>query len=960
MRKTNSRLPLNKISLTIFLVISAYSLNAQTLFRNKADDYYNEAKKEYNLKHYKKSAQLAKQSISERPYFSDAQILLSKCFMQTNKLDSALFEVKEILERDPKYRDAYVQAANVEIKQRHYEEALCFVEDGLYYYPIDRYLQLKRLTILDAINDVYNSTELAEKLINKYPNDSTVRNAYVDHKITTGNYYMRRKNSILGIANYEKALAVDPNNIDAKQYLLSAYNKGGDYQLLMNKINADLSANPKSYPLLIKKAGLLQDMFLYAEAITVLNKASNLFPSSPAKKLLSNLKLEAAQFYTLKDPYALYESILAESPGNREVFNKFIALNVSREQYNTALIYINKTLKSNPNEEYLLGNKMDILSYQRKFTEAARIAENLWKRNGKGNKYRENVVDLKIASARSFAAEQLADSALIEYQIALSASPKNKDVFYSLINIYEGQKNYAKALNVVDNALAFYPSDENLLKKKSAILFDSGAVEEALAVTNELLRKHPYNSNYEGIYLEQNLSQARILMQKEDYEGARILLQNVVRQEPNNLEAINYLVNLESATKNYDAALEYLNTALGNNNQNKDLLLKKSSVLEEMHNYKAAYAITNDLMMRYPYKTDYKIAYLNQRLLSGRELQKSNDLDSALVDYKKVLEISPSDSMALIYTINTYLQKNNDDSTINYINNGLKYYPNSVYFRTKRTAYLESKFQWEEAALSADTLVKLSPTIDHIEYAALLKSKLLKNQFGLYFSNTSFDDTGASFNVASMDYRHFYNKGSYAAKINYAARNLGTGIQGDFEVYYSHTKKLYSYASLAISNQNIFPHYNFKYSIFPSINKSIEAEIGLRYLHSSALTTKSVALGLSKTYKDFWFNLRGFIVQDQTKNYYQNISLNNRYYMNNAKEFVSVVVGIGNSPDDLSTLIQFPSLINATSKYVGVGYQKTFLYKTTLGIFTTWTNQKINEVRYRNQYDLNFVFMRKF
>ena len=69
---------------------------------------------------------------------------------------------------------------------------------------------------------------------------------------------------------------------------------------------------------------------------------------------------------------------------------------------------------------------------------------------------------------------------------------------------------------------------------------------------------------------------------------------------------------------------------------------------------------------------------------------------------------------------------------------------------------------------------------------------------------------------------------------------------------------------------------------------------------------------------------------------------------------------MGNSPDDISTLIQFPSLQGVASGNVGVGYQKTFKYRTSLGVNANWINQKINNTIFRNQFDLYFTFLRKF
>jgi YaiO family outer membrane protein len=946
------------IAICLFVSLSL-NLEAQNIFKNLEQEYYNQAVKETHLKNYPKAISLVKSSLEQRSNSSDAQILLVKLYILTNQNALALKLVKEILARDPKYIDAYYYAVDIELKMGNSNEALCFVDEGLFYYPDDKNLLLKKLIALDNGRKIYMGNDQAEYLLKNFPNDSTIEQAYINHHINTGLYYMSKKNSLMANSNFEKALLVDPDNKIANRYLLNVNNESNSNSTENNKSN--LTDNVKSYAQLLKKADLLTDEYQYAEAISVLNYAAGKYPKSDAKKRAANLRLIAARFYANKDPYTLYEGIAENSPENREAINKLISINMTREQYNTALGYINRTLKNNPNEEFLLGNKVDILTYQKKYTQAGYIAQKLYNRNQ--NKYRQALLELKLASAKDFTSQQMLDSAINEYHTALSLDAQNLYAINNLSNIYLAQKNYPSALQMIDVGLAIYPNNDNLLLKKSSVLFDSGNINDALKISEKLVKENATTSKYLDLYIDQNMLAGRNNMNSEDFDEAIENFKNIINKQPANLEALNYLVNLESGTKNYNQELFYLDAALQINPDNKELLIKKSAALEDMKNFKAAYAISHNLMMRYPYKTAYKKSYTSQTVTSGRTYQKLNLPDSALLEYHKALIASPTDSLALLYTINTLKDKNLNDSTLKYINIGVKSHPNSEYFQLKRTEYLEYKKLYAEAVLAADSLVKINPSLANVDYAALLKSKACKNQFGLFYLNTTFDDKNlATFNIATLEYRHFLNKGkgAYAGRVNYAARNQGTGIQGELELYYNHTPKLYSYATAALSNQIIFPQILLRYSAFRMLSKTWEGEAGLRYFKSTNFTTTSLVLSAAKTYKDFWFNLRGFLVSDQNRNLYQVANFTGRHYMNNSQEFISFNAGVGNSPDDISTLIQFPSLQGVASGNVGVGYQKTFKYRTVLGINTNWINQKVTNTNYRNQYDLYFTFLRKF
>lgn len=93
---------------------------------------------------------------------------------------------------------------------------------------------------------------------------------------------------------------------------------------------------------------------------------------------------------------------------------------------------------------------------------------------------------------------------------------------------------------------------------------------------------------------------------------------------------------------------------------------------------------------------------------------------------------------------------------------------------------------------------------------------------------------------------------------------------------------------------------------------------------------------------------------------YSSFTLTTRYYLNKHQDYVSLVAGLGTNPDDRSRLVQFPQLAGLLTRSVGTGYQKTFKYRTTLGLFGTWINQKISNTIFQNQYDIYVTLQRKF
>jgi YaiO family outer membrane protein len=940
-----------------------FSLQAQAQLFNKgknADELYEEAVKETRLNHYQKAIQLSKEALAQRPDFIDQQLLLGRLYMLTGNTQLARRQVKEVLTKDPLYRDAYLYAINIELGANKYDEAECYVDEGLYHFRGDKELMLKKLSILDASERFFQGSTYATTLLDRYAGDSTIQRAYTGHFLMAGRYYQQRNNQLLSQQNYERALMLDPNNQEAKAAITGMYIKTGSYTRAIEQVNADLAANPGSYELRMRKLGLLQDMHDYAGAIAQLQEILKRWPADPkARSMETALRMEAGAWYSNTDPYLLYQGVLEKNPGNREALDKVIGLSMSRGAYREALAWINRGLKTNPNDQRLLSLKLDVLESDRKFTEAASLAEKLRYNAASSADQRSRYTALKLASGRDYLSQQQYDLALAEFDKVLQTDARDTTAMDLMANTYINQKDYPHALDVLDKALTAYPGNSRFLLKKSSILAQTGQYDEAAAIASQLLSQHPGNQQYTANLVDLRLTAGRLLLQSEEYDMAAGQFRAVLAESPGNLDALNYLINLESAVGQPDSALYYADQALRYYPDNKDLLLKKAGVLTEMKQYDAANTITYQLMKRYPFTVKYRTAYTDGLIASALAHQRNNIPDSALSMFRQVLSVNRKDSLALLYSINLLNARQEYDSALVYANQGIRYYPGNESFIRRRAVILENKKMYAEAALAADSVVHLNGNPLNVDYADYLHSKTTKNQFGMYFLHSSYDYQDTKYNIATLEYRHFFRKGSYAARLNYAGREQGTGLQGEAELYYTHHPKLYSYALATYSNEVVFPRMRLAYSLFKTFNHDIEGEAGIRYLNADSSHSVSGVASIAKTWKDFWVNFRAYFISDSPE-FYTSYNLTARYYMNRQQDYISFNAGLGTSPDDRSRLIQFPKLAGLLTRSVGAGYQKTFRYRTTAGIYGTWINQKITTTEFQNQYDIYIILQRKF
>ncbi|MFC6101617.1 tetratricopeptide repeat protein [Olivibacter domesticus] len=946
----------------VILFLSSFIRETQAqLFERKdqADTWMTRAQQALKKGNYPKAVEYAEHAFSERKNDADVKLLLVRSYILNKQGVKARPLVREIIREHPEYRDAYLYGINIELNSRQLAAAESIANQAIQQFPNDIDFMVKRLSILDESQKYIRAEDYAENLLRKYPDNQRVKDAYTAHYVQSAQHYRRENLEQRALQDLNKALAIDPGHHDARE-LLKSINKGSEnINDRLQQIEAALESKPGDYSLLLEKLNILRETYHYAEALTIWQQLHRLFPSdTKVNGLEVELRKEAATFYAQTDPYSLYISLLDKNPNDIETLRKLIAWSLSRGAYREGLSWVNKGLRRNPNAFELLAQKVDLLEYTQRFTEAAALAQQLYQQR-RTDDWKERVVYLKNASAREYIAQQQYPEALDEVSAGLVLNPQDPDLLRTQINIYALQKRINLAINAIRTLNQVAPSNR-LRLQEGVLLIETKQYDEGLSILHQLLEAEPTNEEIKQAWLDQNLAIGRDFMQQEEFQLAVGPLRNVLQVQANNRDALDYLVNLYSGINQVDSALFFADQALQAFPDDKGILLKKSAVLTQMKRYQEANAITEQLIRRYPYTKNYLTSYLENQYLAASAYKKEGELDSAIAIYQKLLSYAPKDSTALRSLTDYYLEQKDYSQALTFAERGVAAHPELGVFMLRKAQALEGQANFAAASAAADSAFMQAPTLVNRSYADYLKSKTLKNQFGLFFLKSSYDYSDENYDIATIEYRRFTKHGSWATRINYAGRKQGTGLQGELELYYNHNKSLYSYATAAYASKLVFPEWRLGYSLFKNLKKEWEVELGVRYLKAdSNYSAFSGVASVGKTIGDFWFNLRGYAIFDQ-ENTNSSFNLGSRYYMNRRQDYFSVNLGLGTSPDDRSRLVLFPNLQGLLTRFVGAGFNKTFAYRTTVGINATWITQKIGDDIYQNQHDIYFTLMRKF
>lgn len=977
---------ISKLALSLMLLCT--QADAQWLKKfESSDNLYQDAKREIELKHYQKAINMCNKALDISPKNMDIHLLLGRAYALAGKVDSGRLELNRVIEKNPKYRDAYIYLINMESIACNYVQAIEYADMGLKYFPNDRDILLKKLDVYNKEGNWIESNKLADYLFDKYSGDPFIRTVYLEYKLNLARQYSHKGYIDIAKRSYEAVLEQDPLNKEALQAVYNLDVRSGNYASSLAFTNRALQASPTSYEFMIKKVGILDAMSRYVDAIEVIEKLEKLYPNDPeVRKLGPYMRMQAGRYYMNSDPYLQFQGVLEKEPGNRDALNYVINIANSRGLNQDALTWVNVGLKKYPNDRELTVKKMGILTNLKSYGLASKLAEGVYRQNPTPDN-KASFIELRMQSAKAYIAEQEYDSAINDLKSVMVYDKSNQQATSMMVNAYSQQKRYDDALHTIDDALTYYPGDEGLLFKKAGILESYQHYSEAAQISKDLLQRYPDKRYYLQSFVEQSLAAGRQSMAYDDYSSTKTILQDVLEKQPDNLDALNYIINIETAFKQYDSAIVYADQALRYYPDSKDLLFKKASIYADAHKYQEAYGITGALHNQFPYNIRFRDAYIDHLQGSGRQYMAANMADSALAEYYKALEVSPIDSNTLFYAINILNEQQKYDTALALIARGRKAYPDKSYFLLKRAVIYENQLKWDDAWLTADTLSKMA-NLDpkYMDYANYLFSRRLRNQWGVAYLRSKFDYAPSINHIATVQYTRRIKRGSITGRINYAGRQNGTGFQFEADAYYNHTPKWYSYGVAAYSpNGIIFPQYRLGYSIFHSFKHGYDGELGIRYLKADSGTTLSFLASVAKEYKDFYFNLRGYYINLNTNlqgatvgsaaakatNFYS-VILTARYYMNpiSRGDWFSAIAGYGNAPDDFSRNYALAQLLSYPTVSCGAGYTKSIKYRTSLGMFFSWYNQKYTEAvvnngvrteaTYHNQYDFYLQLLRRF
>ena len=354
--------------------------------------------------------------------------------------------------------------------------------------------------------------------------------------------------------------------------------------------------------------------------------------------------------------------------------------------------------------------------------------------------------------------------------------------------------------------------------------------------------------------------------------------------------------------------------------------------------------------------------YADIDIFLGRVYTWNKEYDSARFHFTKVLNANPANEDASIAYADLEYWDDHYEKSLDICNKALAVYPASEDLLLRKAKNLNALKKYREASLITSQLLK---TNEHntaaLALAASVKDDAAINKISINYENSSFDKQfDKSWHLGSISYGRQTKFGSVIARMNYANRFGSNGLQGEMDAYPRISKTFYSYVNFGYSgNVGVFPNYRAGFSLYANLPKSFEAELGLRYLYFSDATTIYTA-SVGKYYKDFLFTARTYLTPS-IGTVSQSYSIDARYYLKGADDYIGLTMGTGISPDDNNQNIQFSNKQNKlSSRKISASFDHTFLKWNVISISAGLINQEYQPSVKGNQFNVSLGVSHRF
>lgn len=946
----------------LYLLFAFICLSSSVTYAQKSsDDFFQLAKKEGNVhQNFSKALELCKKAAKLAPLDMDIQEYLGKCYLELGQLEQARIVLLLVLDKSPKRVDARHYLLNIETQTKRYSSAICYANELLEITPYSKTLWQRKIGLYNMMDNKVEAVRATKRLYQIFPEDIEVRALY--QAILKEEALTSAKSQDLShtAKQYEKSLEFANDDPEIYVNLLNTYIKLGDYNRALETADKGLYYFPYNRDLITKKAAVLQQKNEYHQAIAFVEEQNKKMPSPYYTQLLLYLRSEMAMHYRNTDPYTLYGQIYEKDKSNKDAYDYLLNTSLSRGYYPAAEDLIGQGLKSNPNSKDLLSKQLYLYELQQNKSKEETTLNKLYALYPNDSDVIEKYNAWSFTKAKADYKDHNYKDAEPAFLRLSQFQDYQKFSKQYLFAIYLDQGEYDQATTIIDDLIQKNPEDYQQILRKADLLLAVGEHQEAYDLVYAYSKQYPDDLQLQYARSDVSVRYIKYLNEEENFEQSAIVATDFMLIEPNNPQAYRYAIGAFASSGNYAEATEIAEMALVNFPENRDFRLSLADIHSKQGKHSESVEMLKNLNAEYPYNSTIKGALLEELYLLAKQHEEQRNMVRAKISYREMLVLKPKDTLSAIKLTNILIREKTYLEALSVVNSSLKLNPNHNELTYLKGQIYEKQENYTEAVKLLSLYQPACGEIEsHKDYLGFLEAKLLKNQVNISYLRTSSDYASINTSIATFEYMRLEKRDTYVARMNYAAKEEGVGLQAEADWYHTFEDKSYFIANAGISNK-YFPELKAGLSYFVPFKEVYFGELGAKYAKlRDGRDLLTGIVGIEREFNGIWLNLKGMILSDG-EDLYHNILLQSRFYLDNDKDYITVMASAGTAPEDQKLDFQTNTMLSYVNTMVGGGYFRNITYRTSLGMMGNWYNFKITEDYYVNQYNLFLTIRTKF
>ncbi|MBU3809952.1 MAG: tetratricopeptide repeat protein [Candidatus Phocaeicola faecipullorum] len=487
-----------KIAVTIIMLSINFSHIYALGYNKTAEEYDKIIKSMYRENSMDSIKIILDEALKLYPNDTDLNRWAGTYFLQKKEIDNARYFLIKAIQQDSENYLAKQQMVALEEGEGNISSAICYVNEMLEQYPYDQALWKKKIGLYRKQGNDTEADRLLNRLYTIYPNDSTVRNDYINRLEEI--YINKRKEGKKdeAVSTLKKLIGYKNNE---KTYYLALANlllQQGHSEEAAATLSQGLEHFPADSELLKKKAEIMAERGYSKDAVGLLRKSDSkdLYP------VADEIMIEAARSENWKDPYILYGRIY-ESKKSKEALDYLIRISMQREYYDDALYYLSENRKRYGNSAEILYKEYTVLKRTGNRKAALKTLEKYVSLNSTDKDMSDELALLKTDVADEYINNNISEEAIPYLESALNYSNDNEiktSIINKLLYCYQNTNKNEKAILLIDSVRASENNNLIYAEQKAKVLHKIGKSDVAIS---ELEQTGNINSEtYEDISLD--------------------------------------------------------------------------------------------------------------------------------------------------------------------------------------------------------------------------------------------------------------------------------------------------------------------------------------------------------------------------------------------------------------------------------------------------------------------------